>query len=289
MMDFLTRAEAGLIVAVILGFGLLALFWATRLALRAFLETSSSVEAENLRTTLRFTLGERLGTASFGASVIATLLYVGLAVGFVTGGIQATIIAIAVVGFVVLRVGQFGTSRRMRQLEQTLPEALQQISNELASTGSIETALNNVIDTTQPPARDELKLLQSRIAFLGVPGALDRTAKRLDSHSFSLMSAVLRVGTQQGGNLQGALRDLSVTLIELERLRRKVEAASAGSRRAMLAMYLVSPIMPIFTFTTLGDGAQSLQDPMTQRLLAVAALLWVLAGWLYLRMVRIRV
>ena len=190
---------------------------------------------------------------------------------------------------IFLAFGRMGEDRRLKRLEQTLPDALQQISNELATKGSIEAALANVIDTAASPAKEELKLLQSRISFLGVPDALDRTARQLDSKSFSLMSAVLRVGTQQGGNLQGALRDLSVTLIDLERLRRRITTASSGSRYALLVMMVVSPFMPIFTFSSFGNGWSSLQDPTTQRILAIAVALYIGGIFGYFRVIKIRV
>lgn len=176
-----------------------------------------------------------------------------------------------------------------RDLERTLPGALQQVANELTVTPSLDRALEAVSRTAESPAREELALLRNSIATLGVEAALERASDRLRSKSFSLTAAVIRVGTGRGGRMVDAIKSLGATLIELERLNRKIEAAGSGGRRAILLLTIAGPAITFATWAFLPGQDQALFDPTAQRLLMVAFGVYVAAIMLARRILKVSV
>jgi Flp pilus assembly protein TadB len=126
------------------------------------------------------------------------------------------------------------TAKYRKALEEVLPSALQQVANEMASGSSLEKALEAAAQSAPTPADIELGALQRKVAALGMERALEETAEKLQINSFSLAASVLTVGTNQGGNLIHALKRLSTTLVEIQRLNRKIRTASEIGRRVML-------------------------------------------------------
>lgn len=223
------------------------------------------------------------------AAAVALILLATVALGVQFDALPAAAIALVMLVLSGQAVANRIEGERARQLELTLPTALQQIANEMASTGSLDQALEAVSATTPSPAREELALLRARLATLGLEQALERTVRQLDSKSFALMASVIRVGTSRGGNLIQALKDLSATLIEIERLRRKIRTASSSSRRAMTLMLGAALVMPVVSLTMMPMGDQVLSDPRGQLVMFFSLALTVLSLILFSRMTRIKV
>lgn len=276
------------IMAGVLGCAIAALLVTCFMVLRWLLENEDNPEAVRFLNAMKYVLGPTTSPARASA-VVCLFFGIIFAWGYASGSFSIALVIFMAGLASVFLFGRVGAAKYNRKLEETLPEALQQIANEMASTGSLERALDAVSVTAPSPAREELILLKSRIEFLGVPEALDRTARHLDSESFSLMSAVIRVGTQQGGKLQVALKDLSVTLMELERMRQQVKTATAGSRRAMTFMTIAALVMPYVTVTYLSNGGNPLSDPKGRFFLTLSVLIAIFAYALFLRTIRIRV
>ncbi|MEP1598072.1 MAG: type II secretion system F family protein [Hyphomonas sp.] len=252
------------------------LFHACRAALFSMLSNPDLAAGTRILFLTRSLLGDGYATPGYLANATAVLLGLGAAFGYATGAWQVVFMAVLAVMVAFLSAGVAGNRRWSRELEKTLPSALQQIANEMATTGSLEHALEAVIETAPSPARNELVVLRSRISSLGIDAALERTTEQLNSPSFSLMSSVIRVGTQRGGNLPQALKDLGTTLIEMERMRRKIRTAAQSSKTAVWIMAIAIPVLTIVTMVFMPGGDAALSDPRGITALVSGAMLYVL-------------
>lgn len=227
---------------------------------------------EKVTAVLRFLFGPNVDPIDTLALVIfanVALAAVLAAVGLKAGSI-AVVLAVGLGVPVFLYVRASG--RRALELELALPLALQQVANEMSAGATIEIALKKVAKSAPPPADVEIARLQRRVAVMGVDEAFGEMAKRLNSRSFTLVASVVRVGTSSGGRLIEALKSLSQTLIEIERLNKKIRTASENGRRNLYLMSLIGPLVAVAAGMVVDHETSVLQDGLGQFLIGIAVL-----------------
>ncbi len=135
----------------------------------------------------------------------------------------------------------FAQRRRQRReaFELHLPAALQQLASYVSSGASLEQAFETASRSAPWPLNEEFDLIAQRVGAQGLQASLQSASERLCSRNFDLAVAVTLVGAGPGGDVVAALRSLSKSFLELERLRKKVRSATAQTRRAMKIMTLV--------------------------------------------------
>jgi pilus assembly protein TadC len=215
-----------LFAALIGGLGGLALIWG-----RLGEETREKIAA-----VLVFAFGKSVEPVD----TLALLLFANIALAsvlFVAGLTPFSILVLLGIGLALpIFFYRRAADRRARELELALPLALQQVANEMAAGATLETALKKTAGSAPAPADIEIARLQRRVEIMGIDEAFAEMARRLNSRSFTLTASVVRVGTSSGGRLIEALKNLSRTLIEIERLNRKVRTASENGRRNLYLM-----------------------------------------------------
>lgn len=164
------------------------------------------------------------------------------------------------------------SGQRARELELALPLALQQVANEMAAGATLEIALKKVAKTAPPPADIEIGRLQRRVEIMGIDEAFSEMARQLGSPSFTLTASVVRVGTSSGGRLIEALKSLSRTLIEIERLNKKLRTASENGRRNLYLMSFVGPAVVLASYFVVDHETSVMEDGFGQMLMGVAIL-----------------
>ncbi|MEM1342273.1 MAG: hypothetical protein AAGF68_08110, partial [Pseudomonadota bacterium] len=107
--------------------------------------------------------------------------------------------------------------------------------------------------------------------------------------SFTLTASVVRVGTSSGGRLIEALKHLSRTLIEIERLNKKLRTASENGRRNLYLMSIVGPIVAIAAGMVVDHETSVLADPFGQLLIGVAVLAFFAAHLIGHRLTKVQV
>ena len=250
-------------------FGLLALLLP---ALRLVWDAQSIERQDKVAAVLSYLLGRQPDPVD----TIALFLFAAVALGaalFATGATVPSILMILVL-FIALPVFFYSraSGQRARELELSLPLALQQVANEMAAGATLETALKRVAESAPPPADIEIGRLQRRVEIMGIDEAFEEMARRLDMSSFTLTASVVRVGTSSGGRLIEALKNLSRTLIEIERLNRKLRTASENGRRNLYLMSLVGPLVAAAAAFVVDHEQSVLADPFGQLLIGVAVL-----------------
>ena len=234
--------------------------------------TLNEERRDKLADVLSYTLGQQTDPAE----TLALILFFAVALGFGMSALGATLPAILMVLMLMAALPVFFYSRasgqRARELELALPLALQQVANEMGAGATLETALKKVAESAPAPADVEIGRLQRRVEILGIDEAFSEMARRLNSPSFTLTASVVRVGTSSGGRLIEALKNLSRTLIEIERLNKKLRTASENGRRNLYLMSLVGPLVAIGAALVVDHETNVLTDGFGQLLIGVAVL-----------------
>ncbi len=234
-----------------------------------------------------------VGKPTDPVDTLALILFCALALGFGLSAIGATIPAILMVLVLLMAMPLFfyarAASQRARELELALPMALQQVANEMAAGATLETALKRVTKTAPPPADIEIGRLQRRVEIMGVDEAFSEMAKQLNMQSFTLTASVVRVGTSSGGRLIEALKNLSRTLIEIERLNKKLRTASENGRRNLYLMSLIGPIVAAASAMVVDHETSVLADPFGQVLIGASVLCFFAAHLIGHRLTRVQV
>lgn len=260
-----------------LGLGLFAFQLAALNGLDRVWSGLDETPRDKIAAVLRFSFGDKVSPVD----ALALLLFatIALAIGLSLVGLKPFSILILI--FMALSIPVFlfyrAAGQRARELELALPLALQQVANEMAAGDTLETALKKVAETAPPPADIEISRLQRRVEVMGIDEAFEEMAKRLNSRSFALTASVVRVGTSSGGRLIEAIKSLSRTLIEIERLNKKIRTASENGRRNLYLMSLIGPLVAIASGLVVDHETSILEDGLGQLLIGIAMLAFLAA------------
>lgn len=273
----------------------LAVFLGSWLALLALIRILDGIAAElpyKTRDDLSDAMSQLFGRRLDGPHVLVRVA--ALATGFAvfsfveTGSLQIGMTVLGILMILPALLLRRSATRFQKELARTLPPALQQVANEMSARPGLEGALGEVARTCEFPANEELLLLQRNIETLGLEAALKRTTAKLNNQSFSLMAAVLDVGGRRGGKLAAALKNLSQTLIEIERLNRKIETATRAARNIFIALSIIGGLIIFGSFFM--PGAASVFDSVLGRIAVVVSIALYIGGVLVAnRMVKISV
>ncbi len=244
---------------------------------------------EKLSDVLNFLVGKPVDPVD----TIALMIFLALALGFGLSAVGATIPTILMVIVLLSGIPAFmysqAASKRSRELELALPLALQQVANEMGAGATLETALKRVAQSAPAPADVEIARLQRRVEIMGVDEAFAEMARQLNLQSFTLTASVVRVGTSSGGRLIEALKNLSRTLIEIERLNKKLRTASENGRRNLYLMSIVGPLVAIAAGLVVDHETSVLSDPFGQLLIGSAVLMFFAAHLIGHRLTKVQV
>jgi tight adherence protein B len=155
-------------------------------------------------------------------------------------------------------VRRLATNRRQR-IEDQLADAMVMFSNGVKAGLSLAQSLKLLSEECPKPIRQEFQQIVGEYN-LGKP--LERTLteakERLRSENFLLFAAALLASRESGGRLNETVERISRSVLELQRLERKVKAETAQARKSAIYMSIV----PTFILV-----AYYYLDPQNTRLL----------------------
>lgn len=277
------------VMAVLMGLGLFGLILSGLAAIRYFWDRAEEDRREKITNVLVFVFGPKVDPVdALGLLLFANVLIGGIL--FMLGLTIPSIVILLGIG-IALPVFLFyrASGQRARELELALPLALQQVANEMAAGATLETALKKVAKTAPPPADVEIARLQRRVEVMGIDEAFTEMARRLNSRSFTLTASVVRVGTSSGGRLIEALKSLSRTLIEIERLNKKIRTASENGRRNLFLLSLLGPVVAIGSGFVVDHETSLMEDPTGQLLIGISILMFFAAHVIGYFMTKVKV
>jgi tight adherence protein B len=122
-------------------------------------------------------------------------------------------------------------SRRLRQIEEQLPDALDALARAMQAGNSFVSALEVVSRDAAPPISRELRLVAEEVNFgRSVKEGLASLASRIDSVDIRYFILAVLIHAQAGGNLSGLLLKLSNLIRERLKLRRMSQVLTAEGR-----------------------------------------------------------
>jgi len=169
--------------------------------------------------------------------------------------------------------------RRRQKIEDQLADALVTFSSAVRAGLSLAQALELLANECPKPLALEFRQIVGEYK-MGKP--LERTLteakERLRSENFVLFAAALLASRESGGKLNETVERISKSILELQRLERKVQSETAQARKSAVYMAMVPPIiLVVFWFVDPDNTALLFNTFVGQMLLATAVLLNVIA------------
>ncbi|MHB1036304.1 MAG: type II secretion system F family protein [Pirellulales bacterium] len=152
---------------------------------------------------------------------------------------------------------------RRQKIEDQLADAIVTLSGAIKAGLSLAQSLEILADQCPKPICTEFQQIVGEYK-LGKP--LDRTLheakERLKSENFALFAAALEASRESGGRLNETVERIATSVLEFQRLERKVASETAQARKSAVYMalapafilvvyYFVDPINTVLLFTTL--------------------------------------
>lgn len=212
-----------------------------------------------------------------GGGVVAVLTWLA------SGSLLLALVAFVAMLFVPDLVFSYMHSKRVANIEEGLPAALDQMTSAAKAGLNLAQLLEDVEEKGSPPVSQEFGLIMQEYR-LGhdLETAISAANKRLGNKMFTLFASALLINRQKGGNLPEALETMSGSFKEIARLEQKVVTASAEGRKGAR----IISFMPLFIFIFVSLAQPELIQTLTSHLvgwvlivlaviLYVVALLWL--------------
>ena len=306
------------IVALLVGFSVIALFGAARtilaqgdpvedrlkeFGLTEYVRQGNRVQAANERTVhfravekLAYGLGfgkklhimllradVPLSTGEFTAILLAVA-----AVGFLLGTWRASILvgiplAAALLIFPIFYLKQRQASRRNAFTNQ-LPDVLTLLVGSLRAGYGLSQAIELVArEVPEPTAKEFQRVIRGMSLGLPMHRALEGMAERVKSDDLDLVVTAINVQYEMGGNLSTVLENISETIRQRVRVLREVRVLTAQQR--MTGNILAG--MPIFLAVALSIISPGYFDTFLEegwtRLLPLGAAVMMVLGFVFIR------
>lgn len=169
--------------------------------------------------------------------------------------------------------------RRRQQLEDQLADAMVAFSNGVRAGLSLPQAMEILAQQSPRPVRDEFKQIVAEFN-LGKPmeQTLLEAKERLRSDNFSLFAAALLASRRSGGKLNETVERIARSVLELQRLERKVQSETAQARKSAVYMALAPAlILVVYYFIDTKNTVALFTTFFGQVLMSVAVVLNVIA------------
>lgn len=164
---------------------------------------------------------------------------------------------------------------RRRKIEDQLADAMVMFSSAVRAGLSIPQSMEMLAVECPKPINQEFHQISGEYK-LGRP--LERTLteakERLRSENFVLFAAALLASRESGGRLNETVERISQSVLELQRLERKVVAETAQARKSSVYMAIIPPILLVVYFALDPQQTELLFVTLPgQILLSIAAIL----------------
>ena len=135
---------------------------------------------------------------------------------------------------------------RRERIEDQLADAMVTFSSAIRAGMSLAQALEMLASECPKPIREEFGQIIGEYK-MGKPleRTLEEAKERLRSENFVLFSAALLASRESGGKLNETVERISKSILELQRLERKVRSETAQARKSAVYMAMVPPVIVV--------------------------------------------
>ena len=177
-----------------------------------------------------------------------------------------------------------GRARRRQRVEAQALAAMQLLSSGLRAGYSVPQAITLVARQSPEPTASEFGMAAQEIGVgTGLADAVAHLAERTANPDYELVSIIVRVQHEVGGNLAQILDSVSETLRERFELRRQVNALTAQQRLSSLVLTILPFALLLLLFVMDRSFVEPLFTQTAGRVLLVIAGLMVFVGWSIMR------
>jgi tight adherence protein B len=241
----------------------------------------------------RLVLESGLGLTSVTAMLIA------LTAGLLVGGLLLVIrgdVAFGAVGGLIgmlLPIGffSFKRSRRMRQMEDQLPDAIDTMARAVHAGETLEEAISLVATESIDPLKAEF-LWCCRQLELGLPvsSVMGGLSRRCQSLGIRTLASTLAVHRQTGGNLATTLERLAEVVRSRMAFQRQLRASTGAGKLSAQMIAVAAPLVFVILFLVHPDHIRMLLDSSAGRIMLTISIILEVVGiaWLW-RVMRVEV
>ncbi|MFF9128644.1 MULTISPECIES: type II secretion system F family protein [unclassified Streptomyces] len=189
---------------------------------------------------------------------------------------------------------QFLTWQRQKRIERfinQLPELARILANATQAGLALRTAIGMAAEELEAPAGEELGKVADQLAVgVSLDDALEELAARLPSRELVVLVTTLVLSNRAGGQVVGALRNLTETLEERKETRREIRTQLSQVNMTSYAVPVMG-IGSLFLMNGVKDGAldRMTGSPVGQACVIIAFALYAIGFVLIRRMSRIDV
>jgi tight adherence protein B len=248
------------------------------------IDTHGALEQRLERADIPLRAGEYL--------VISSAIALGMAVvvGVITGSPIGSIVAIAVVAGVAWYLPNRRAGKRIKQIQEQLPDALALMSASVEGGQTFQRAIDMYRRDAKAPLSSELDRVMAEVAVgSDLVVALENMAERSGVEDLKWAVEAVRIQQSTGGRLAPILHTLADFMRTRQEVRREVQTLSAEGRMSGYVLFAI----PIFLVCALELKDPSYLQPMEHGIGLVVLIgtagLMALGFWIVRRMVNIEV
>jgi tight adherence protein B len=181
--------------------------------------------------------------------------------------------------------------KRMQQIEQQLPDALDLISRALKAGHAFPSGLQMVSEEAKDPIAGEFRIVHDEVNFgVAVPTALMNLASRVPSTDMRYFIIAVLIQRETGGNLTELLGNISTLIRERLKLLGKIRVLSAEGRMSALILCALPFVLAgVINIIHPKFMAVLWTDPMGLKMIYAALVMMVLGALWMRKIIRIRV
>jgi tight adherence protein B len=231
----------------------------------------------------------RVPTHRLRSYLISWLVAIACAFVVLTFGMGSVILAATAAGlllcgpwYMVRRMAE----RRRQRIEDQLADAMVMLSNAIRSGLSLAQSMEILADECPKPINSEFQQIVAEYN-MGRPLAqtLTEARQRLRSENFALFAAAMLASHESGGRLNETIQRIAESVLEHQRLERKVRSETAQARKSALYMAVAPALILVVYYFIDPESTTRLFTETAGHCLLAAALVLNVAAYLWARVI----
>ncbi|HWD56372.1 MAG TPA: type II secretion system F family protein [Acidimicrobiales bacterium] len=220
----------------------------------------------------------------------AFALMFAVVVGVLVGSPIGSIVAIALAVMVAWRVPTYRANKRIKQLQEQLPDALSLMAASVEGGQTFQRAIDMYRRDARPPISSELDRVMAEVAVgSDLVVALENMAERSGVEDLKWAVEAVRIQQSTGGRLAPILHTLATFMRTRQEVRREVQTLSAEGRISGYVLFAI-PVFLVIAMQVQDPGyLQPMMHGVGLIVLIGTAGLMALGFWIVRRMVNIKV
>jgi tight adherence protein B len=232
----------------------------------------------------------RVNTRSLHKWVIAwavTIVIALLGFTFALDSLPFGIVSAGILGFVPWYLVRRMAERRRLRIEDQLADAMVSMSSAIKAGLSLGQALEILAEQCPRPICEEFRQMNGEYQ-MGKPleRVLFETRDRLKSENFALFAAAMQASRESGGRLNETVERIAHSVMELQRLERKIISETAQARTSAVYMALAPfAVMVMYYFFIDPENTERLFVTVPGQIILCASLVFNLVAYLWARQI----